>query len=101
MERRAANGVILPPKGKEKGSAEIESFAGFREYLKKVKVAGSIGTALIFNVYNRLHSLKTSQLIRIGLMKSFHKNWCVYQNNVSPFLDLLKKHKNTFQFRKL
>jgi hypothetical protein len=32
---RAANGVILLPKGKEKGSAEIGSFAGFREHLKK------------------------------------------------------------------
>jgi TonB-linked SusC/RagA family outer membrane protein len=83
---RAANGVIIitTKKGKgEKVSVEIESFAGVREPLKKVKMAGSNKYAHYTNSALQATTFSQDQPINTDWFDEITRTGTYTQNNIS------------------
>jgi TonB-linked SusC/RagA family outer membrane protein len=83
---RAANGVIIISTKKGKGqkvSVEIESFAGFRETLKKVKVAGSNKYSHYTNSALQSTTFSQDQPVNTDWFDEITRTGSYTQNNVS------------------
>jgi len=83
---RAANGVIIitTKKGKgEKISVEIESFAGMREPLKKVKMAGSNKYSHYSNVALQSTTFSQDQPVNTDWFDEITRTGTYTQNNIS------------------
>lgn len=83
---RAANGVIIitTKKGKgEKLSIEIESYAGIREPLKKVKVAGSNKFSHYSNVALQSTTFSQDQPVNTDWFDEITRTGSYTQNNIS------------------
>lgn len=83
---RAANGVIIITTKKGKGdkvSVEVESFIGFREPLKKVKMAGSNKYAHYTNSALQSTTFSQDQPINTDWFDEITKTGNYIQNNVS------------------
>lgn len=83
---RAANGVIIITTKKGKGqkvSVEIESFAGFRETLKKVKVAGSNKYSHYTNSALQSTTFSQDQPVNTDWFDEITRTGAYTQNNVS------------------
>lgn len=83
---RAANGVIIitTKKGKgEKVSVEIESYAGIREPLKKVKMAGSNKYAYYTNSALQSTTFSQDQPINTDWFDEITRTGTYNQNNIS------------------
>jgi TonB-linked SusC/RagA family outer membrane protein len=83
---RAANGVIIitTKKGKgEKISVEIESFAGMREPLKKVKMAGSNKFSHYTNVALQTTNFSQDQPVNTDWFDEITRTGTYTQNNIS------------------
>lgn len=83
---RAANGVIIITTKKGKGqkvSVEIESFAGFRETLKKVKVAGSNKYSHYTNSALQSTTFSQDQPVNTDWFDEITRTGSYTQNNVS------------------
>ncbi|HKO75627.1 MAG TPA: SusC/RagA family TonB-linked outer membrane protein [Flavobacterium sp.] len=83
---RAANGVIIitTKKGKgEKLSVEIESFAGMRETLKKVKMAGSNKYSHYSNVALQSTTFSQDQPVNTDWFDEITRTGSYTQNNIS------------------
>nr|WP_315255952.1 SusC/RagA family TonB-linked outer membrane protein [uncultured Flavobacterium sp.] len=83
---RAANGVIIitTKKGKgEKVSVEIESFAGIREPLKKVKMAGSNKYAYYNNSALQATTFSQDQPVNTDWFDEITRTGTYTQNNIS------------------
>jgi len=83
---RAANGVIIitTKKGKgEKISVEIESFAGMREPLKKVKMAGSNKFAHYTNAALQSTTFSQDQPVNTDWFDEITRTGSYTQNNIS------------------
>ena len=83
---RAANGVIIitTKKGKgEKLSVEIESFAGMREPLKKVKMAGSNKYSHYSNAALQTTTFSQDQPVNTDWFDEITRTGTYTQNNVS------------------
>jgi TonB-linked SusC/RagA family outer membrane protein len=83
---RAANGVIIitTKKGKgEKVSVEVESFAGFREPLKKVKMANSAQYVAYSNAALGTNKFTTDQPINTDWFDEITRTGSYTQNNIS------------------
>jgi TonB-linked SusC/RagA family outer membrane protein len=83
---RAANGVIIitTKKGKgEKISVEIESFAGMREPLKKVKMAGSNKFSHYTNVALQTTTFSQDQPVNTDWFDEITRTGTYTQNNIS------------------
>jgi TonB-linked SusC/RagA family outer membrane protein len=83
---RAANGVIIITTKKGKGqkvSVEIESFAGFRETLKKVKVAGSNKYSHYTNSALQSTTFSQDQPVNTDWFDEITRTGAYIQNNVS------------------
>lgn len=83
---RAANGVIIITTKKGKGdkvSVEFESFAGFREPLKKVKMAGSNKYAHYSNSALQTTTFSQDQPVNTDWFDAITRTGSYTQNNVS------------------
>ncbi|SNR36491.1 SusC/RagA family TonB-linked outer membrane protein [Flavobacterium sp. ov086] len=83
---RAANGVIIitTKKGKgEKVSVEIESFAGFRQPLKKVKMANSNQYAAYSNAALGKNTFAANQPVNTNWFDEITRTGSYTQNNIS------------------
>ncbi|WP_173972924.1 SusC/RagA family TonB-linked outer membrane protein [Flavobacterium bizetiae] len=83
---RAANGVIIitTKKGKgEKVSVEVESFAGFREPLKKVKMANSAQYVAYSNAALGTNKFTTDQPVNTDWFDEITRTGSYTQNNIS------------------
>ncbi|MFV8342620.1 SusC/RagA family TonB-linked outer membrane protein [Flavobacterium sp. XS2P39] len=83
---RAANGVIIITTKKGRGdkvSVEFESFAGFREPLKKVKMAGSNKYAHYSNSALQTTTFSQDQPINTDWFDAITRTGSYNQNNVS------------------
>ncbi|MFV7234795.1 SusC/RagA family TonB-linked outer membrane protein [Flavobacterium sp. ZB4R12] len=83
---RAANGVIIITTKKGKGdkvSVEFESFAGFREPLKKVKMAGSNKYAHYSNAALQTTTFSQDQPLNTDWFDAITRTGSYNQNNVS------------------
>nr|WP_314898049.1 SusC/RagA family TonB-linked outer membrane protein [uncultured Flavobacterium sp.] len=83
---RAANGVIIITTKKGKGdkvSVEFESFAGFREPLKKVKMAGSNKYAHYSNTALQSTTFSQDQPLNTDWFDAITRTGSYNQNNVS------------------
>jgi TonB-linked SusC/RagA family outer membrane protein len=83
---RAANGVIIITTKKGKGdkvSVEFESFAGFREPLKKVKMAGSNKYSHYSNAALQTTTFSQDQPINTDWFDAITRTGSYNQNNVS------------------
>lgn len=83
---RAANGVIIITTKKGKGdkvSVEFESFAGFREPLKKVKMAGSNKYAHYSNSALQTTTFSQDQPLNTDWFDAITRTGSYNQNNVS------------------
>ena len=83
---RAANGVIIISTKKGKGdkvSVEFESFAGFREPLKKVKMAGSNKYSHYSNAALQTTTFSQDQPVNTDWFDEITRTGSYLQNNVS------------------
>jgi TonB-linked SusC/RagA family outer membrane protein len=83
---RAANGVIIITTKKGKGdkvSVEIESYAGIREPLKKVKMAGSNKYAYYSNAALQSTVFSQDQPVNTDWFDEITRTGIYYQNNLS------------------
>ena len=83
---RAANGVIIITTKKGKGdkvSVEIESFAGVREPLKKVKMAGSNKFAYYTNSALQTTTFSQDQPVNTDWFDAITRTGSYTQNNIS------------------
>jgi TonB-linked SusC/RagA family outer membrane protein len=83
---RAANGVIIITTKKGKGdkvSVEIESFAGFRNPLKKVKMADANQYAAYSNAALGTNTFATNQPVNTDWLDEITRTGSYTQNNVS------------------
>ncbi|WP_409416893.1 SusC/RagA family TonB-linked outer membrane protein [Flavobacterium sp. PS2] len=83
---RAANGVIIITTKKGKGdkvSVEIESFAGMRTPLKKVKMANSAQYAAYSNVALGTNKFATDQPVNTDWFDEITRTGSYTQNNIS------------------
>ncbi|MFV5693473.1 SusC/RagA family TonB-linked outer membrane protein [Flavobacterium sp. LT1R49] len=83
---RAANGVIIITTKKGKGdkvSVEFESFAGFREPLKKVKMAGSNKYSHYSNAALQTTTFSQDQPVNTDWFDAITRKGSYTQNNVS------------------
>ena len=83
---RAANGVIIITTKKGKGdkvSVEIESFAGFRSPLKKVKMADSNQYAAYTNAALGTNTFAANQPINTNWLDEITRTGSYTQNNIS------------------
>ncbi|MFI0491863.1 SusC/RagA family TonB-linked outer membrane protein, partial [Flavobacterium sp.] len=83
---RAANGVIIITTKKGKGNkltVEVESFAGFREPLKSVKMAGSNEYAHYTNAALQATTFSQDQPVNTDWFKAITRTGSYNQNNVS------------------
>lgn len=83
---RAANGVIIISTKKGKGdkvSVEFESFAGFREPLKKVKMAGSNKYSHYSNAALQTTTFSQDQPVNTDWFDEITRKGSYMQNNVS------------------
>ncbi|MCD0464756.1 SusC/RagA family TonB-linked outer membrane protein [Flavobacterium sp. ENC] len=84
---RAANGVIIittkKGKGDNKVSVEIESFAGVREPLKKVKMAGSNKFAYYTNAALQNTTFSQDQPVNTDWFDEITRSGSYTQNNIS------------------
>ncbi|MFV5696213.1 SusC/RagA family TonB-linked outer membrane protein [Flavobacterium sp. LB3P122] len=83
---RAANGVIIITTKKGKGakvSVEFESFAGFREPLKKVKMAGSNKYSHYSNAALQTTTFSQDQPVNTDWFDAITRRGSYTQNNVS------------------
>lgn len=83
---RAANGVIIITTKKGKGdkvSVEFESFAGFREPLKKVKMAGSNKYSYYSNTALQSTTFSQDQPVNTDWFDAITRTGTYNQNNVS------------------
>jgi len=82
---RAANGVIIisTKKGKGEVSVEIESFTGFRETLKKVKMAGSNKYSHYTNAALESTTFSQDQPVNTDWFDEITRTGLYTQNNVS------------------
>jgi TonB-linked SusC/RagA family outer membrane protein len=83
---RAANGVIIITTKKGKGdgvTVEVESFAGFREPLKKVKMAGSNKYAYYSNSALQTTTFSQDQPVNTDWFDEITRTGVYTQNNIS------------------
>jgi TonB-linked SusC/RagA family outer membrane protein len=82
---RAANGVIIisTKRGKGQVSVEIESFTGFRETLKKVKMAGSNKYSHYTNAALESTTFSQDQPVNTDWFDEITRTGLYTQNNVS------------------
>lgn len=83
---RAANGVIIITTKKGKGdgvTVEIESFAGFREPLKKVKMAGSNKYSYYSNSALQTTTFSQDQPVNTDWFDEITRTGSYTQNNIS------------------
>ncbi|TDE50132.1 SusC/RagA family TonB-linked outer membrane protein [Flavobacterium sp. GT3P67] len=83
---RAANGVIIITTKKGKGdrvTVEVESFAGFREPLKKVKMAGSNKYSHYSNSALQTTTFSQDQPVNTDWFDAITRTGSYVQNNVS------------------
>ncbi len=83
---RAANGVIIITTKKGKGSkltVEVESFAGFREPLKTVKMSGSNQFSHYTNAALQATTFSQDQPVNTDWFKAITRKGSYTQNNVS------------------
>lgn len=88
MVQGVANGVIIITTKKGKGdkvSVEIESFAGVREPLKKVKMAGSNKYAYYTNSALQTTTFSQDQPVNTDWFDEITRTGSYTQNNVSVY----------------
>lgn len=85
---RAANGVIIVTTKKGKGdkvTVEVESFAGFREPLKKVKMADSNAYARYSNAALGTSTFSENQPVNTNWLDAITRTGSYTQNNASIY----------------